>query len=191
MDLQYKIDLLSSKLSYLRKDREYCEAITKEAMGEFHSEFMRLISHLSEYQKELIYKFINESLGKPQDNKKDTIKSQQKEVPESIKKVFKEIAKKTHPDIVGEENSELFKKAQSAVDDGSYSEILDIAKELEIPPPKPTVEDVNILEKEAARVSKQIKKIKETYAWTWYHANDKDSVMERYIVKITKMCSGS
>ena len=88
-------------------------------------------------------------------------------------------------------NQELFKKAQSAVDDGSYSEILDIAKELEIPPPKPTVEDVNILEKEAARVSKQIKKIKETYAWTWYHANDKDSVMERYIVKITKMCSGS
>ena len=51
MRLEYEIDLLTSKLNYLRKDREYCQEITKEAMADFHAEFMRLISDLSKYQK--------------------------------------------------------------------------------------------------------------------------------------------
>lgn len=190
MRLEYEIDLLTSKLNYLRKDREYCQEITKEAMADFHAEFMRLISDLSKYQKELIYKFINESVAQPQPPLEE-VQSQKKEIPESIKKVFKEIAKKTHPDLVGESNTELFQKAQSAVDENSYSEILEIAKELEIPPPEPSIEDVKLLEKEISYINKEIKKIKETYAWTWYHSNNKDSVMERYIVKITNMCSRS
>ncbi len=191
MKLEHKIELLTSKLDYLRKNKEYCEEITKEAMIEFHAEFMKLISHLSKYQKELIYKFINQSVSNIPGPGKNKIKSQNKETPESVKKVFKEIAKKTHPDLVGEENSELFKKAQNAVDNASYSEILHIAKQLEIPPPEPTQNDVDLLEKEVTNINKDIKKIKETYAWTWYHASNRDSVMERYIAKITKMCSGS
>jgi hypothetical protein len=190
MKLEYKIDLLTSKLSYLRKDREYCQEVTKEAMTEFHAEFMRLISDLSKHQKELIYKFMNNNIAQPQ-NPLGEVESQNKETPESIKKVFKEIAKKTHPDLTGEENTELFQKAQNAVDTHSYSEILEIAEGLDIPPPEPTREDVRLLEREIISVNREIKKIKETYAWTWYHSSNKDSVMERYIVKITNMCAGA
>jgi len=189
MKLQYKINLLTSKLDYLRRDKEHCQEISKEAMAEFHAEFSRVISHLSEHQRDLIYGFIDKNLKSQKKHKE--IKSQNKEAPESIKKIFKEIAKKTHPDLTGEENSEIFQKAQSAVDEHSYSEILQIAKELDIPPPEPTEEDIRLLEKEVGLVSIQVRKIKETYAWTWYNASDRESVMERYVAKTTKMCSGS
>ena len=144
MKLQYKVDLLTNKLEYLRKEKEYCEELTREAMGEFHTEFMSLIAHLSETQKSLIYRFINERVTTPEERgeypEEDENKDREiikKETPEPIKKVFKQIAKKTHL--------------------------------------------CNVV----------LKSLKETYAWTWYHADSRDAVMERYIVKITQMCSRS
>ena len=198
MKLQYKVDLLTNKLEYLRKEKEYCDELTKEAMGEFHTEFMGIISHLSEMQKSLIYKFINNRVTTPEERgeypEEDENKDREvikKETPEPIKKVFKQIAKKTHPDIAGEEHNEIFQEAQSAVNDQSYSQILQIAKKLEIKTHEPTQRDVDLLETEVGEINTYLKNIKETYAWTWYHSDNRESVMERYIVKITKMCAGS
>ena len=104
MNLQFKIDLLTNKLEYLIKEKEYCETITKEAMVEFHAEFMTLISHLSEKQKKLIYKFINARVGEPEEEpileegadgqESRTMQPAKKETPEPIKKVFKETSKR-------------------------------------------------------------------------------------------------
>ncbi len=96
MKLEYKIDLLTSKLSYLRKDREYCQEVTKEAMTEFHAEFMRLISDLSKHQKELIYKFMNNNVAQPQNPLGRSGITKQRNT-RKYKKVFKEIAKKDPP----------------------------------------------------------------------------------------------
>tara|TARA_Y100000592_G_scaffold101181_1_gene186486 strand:- start:17046 stop:17642 length:597 start_codon:yes stop_codon:yes gene_type:complete len=198
MKLQYKVDLLTNKLEYLRKEKEYCEELTREAMGEFHTEFMSLIAHLSETQKSLIYRFINERVTTPEERgeypEEDENKDREiikKETPEPIKKVFKQIAKKTHPDVATAEQAEVFQKAQAAVEEESYSQILQIAKELEIKPHVPTQKDVDLLEKEVETINVVLKNLKETYAWTWYHADSRDAVMERYIVKITQMCSRS
>ena len=191
MRLEYKIDLLTSKLAYMRKDKNYCAEVLHEAKAEFYADFMQHISDLSEREKKLIYDFINKSAAIPDKNQTKGLETRKKETPDSIKKVFKEIAKKTHPDITDDDDDTIFKRAQRAVDEESYSDLLEIAKDLNISPPEPTEKDVKLLEEEVVSINKKMKEMKETYAWVWYHTCDRDAIMERYIVRISKMCAGT
>lgn len=92
-----------------------------------------------------------------------------KNTEEVSKKLFKEIAVKTHPDKIKENNSnEVFVKANKANKSKNFSELLSIAEDLNIDTTK-YLEDERLLELHCADITRKIREIKERIAWIWYH----------------------
>ena len=112
----------------------------------------------------------------------DTNKEAQKEedvIHPVIKKLFREIAKKTHPDIFADEYIEEFKKANIAQENNDWVALLVIANDLNIELPALT-EDVSKLIIEDIDQKKQfLEDRKDGLAWAW--ASSSDSSEDRRI----------
>jgi hypothetical protein len=82
-----------------------------------------------------------------------------------FKKVYKQIVKKLHPDVGGDE--EEFKKATTAVSEKNLEKLLDICDRhvilIEI-----NKEMIKLLEKQISETKDRIKKEKSTYSWMLY-----------------------
>lgn len=105
-------------------------------------------------------------------------------------KLFKSIARLTHPDTYGKNETpeqkkrkvDFFMKAQKAVKNKNWFEICQIALELGIELPEPTKKHLKYLEDESIRVKNRISYIISTYAWNWYTEEQKrDFYMRSYI----------
>ena len=85
-----------------------------------------------------------------------------------INDLFKEIAKKTHPDVSGDENED-FIEAKTALDENDFSKMLNVANALNIETPEPTFGMIQKLEKEVRVLEKSIDDVRETVIWVWHH----------------------
>lgn len=110
-----------------------------------------------------------------------------KEQPEGIKKIYRAIARKSHPDkMVGlpEEvvarKEDLFKDAKVAIEREDFLGLYDVARELGIELSEPEQGQIEMLKKTIAEINKQIKMMKETTAWQWH--KEKDSIKKEGIL---------
>ena len=84
------------------------------------------------------------------------------------KKLFKEIAKKTHPDLHDDgEKNQMFKRAVVAVETGDWYTIYDIASILDLDVPDPSKEHVAWLEQEIKKIQSTIENILTTFEWKY------------------------
>jgi hypothetical protein len=155
----YKLKKLKSQFVYLRDVLQENQYIYELALEKFYQDFTEPLSD-----------------EKVQKVKKDQNVQQVKE--KEILKLYHRIAGKTHPDkllhkdITEEEKEELesmYKIATEASVKNNYDDLVAIAIRLGF---DDVYESEDYLSKSIDKINDKIKKLKTTYAWVWYHADD-------------------
>ena len=155
----YKLKKLKSQFVYLRDVLQENQYIYELALEKFYQDFTEPLSD-----------------EKVQKVKKDQNVQQVKE--KEILKLYHRIAGKTHPDkllhkdISEEEREELesmYKIATEASVKNNYDDLVAIAVRLGF---EDIYESEDYLSKSIDKINDKIKKLKTTYAWVWYHADD-------------------
>jgi hypothetical protein len=107
------------------------------------------------------------------------------EIPDEIKALWKKIAVATHPDKTGgdPEKSELYRRAASAMADGSIDEIVAVAVELGMDLPEASTAAVTRLERVAGDLEGRLKNIENSVLWQWASAPQKkrDVILATYM----------
>ena len=99
---------------------------------------------------------------------------------EAFKKLWKQIALKTHPDRNGgdPELTEAYKTALEAWNKGEIETLIDVAVDLNIKIQDPSPEMMEALEKRASQMEEEIRKHESNVLWAWGHAaEDKQSLI--------------
>ncbi len=158
------------KLRYLQLELLETKIIYKNSLARFHKDF-------------------SQDMGKqPNDERTDT-KDPYEEIQtdiseDTIKKVYRKVAAKTHPDKGGDEQK--FKVAAKANKNKDFGALLEMADELEIDF-ELTNELIEEITKQCKAVINTITKIKTTTAWTWVHchSNEREG-LRQYILSTIK-----
>ena len=200
MSIKKKYRLVSAKLDILKTDLKITKELFQDAKREFSEEFM---THVVDDDNDPVVPPKKEEPESPGHVSKDRRKAKEdisdeeieKHVKEDrddeLKKIFKQIARKTHPDLLynksqfeRQRKEELFRDAKKAMEEDDYFELSRVANDLDISTPEPTEKHIRMLEATADRISKEIETIKNSVAWHWYNINDiNDRIryMNRYI----------
>jgi len=180
MNVKRRYRLISAKLEFVKKELEITKDIFVDAKMEFSEDFMKRVEIVDDHppqeqnkEEQEESQISNHRRETKQDiSDEDIEKHIKEEKDEELKKVFKKIARKTHPDL-------LYNKSEE-----DFFELSKIAKELGIEPPQPTKKHVKMMEKTVEKISGEIKTIKGTVAWVWYHEDDEErrlTFMKKYI----------
>jgi len=123
-------------------------------------------------------------------------KEKEEETPEDIvlKKLFRKIVFKSHPDRLGDEVSELervrivslYDQAVSAHDDKNWALMVVTAIKLDVELPEEAEEMVDKIEDEARELEEKIANETTGIAWQFYHATEeeKEQIVERYLAML-------
>jgi hypothetical protein len=205
------------ELKYLYVELEYHEDILKDAKEEFEKAFSEEAPKHGLYVEkpkqqeysnstELSTYLVDEDCEEyeepipeqgfriPQDSISDSEESVKDEDQEDFTKLFKLIARLTHPDTCGitdtpeQKKNKLvtFMKARKAVESKNWYEICQIALDLGIELPEPTKKHLKFLEDEVIRVKNRISHISSTYAWSWYTDEQKRDFFMRSYINLVK-----
>lgn len=90
------------------------------------------------------------------------------------KKLWKAIAKMTHPDVVGDdpEMTSLYKAAAAAAEKGKREELLDVSSELGVPLAEPHPTILDDAERRCVHYENLIRKVRASVAWQWKHTGE-------------------
>lgn len=124
------------------------------------------------------------------DTDDDTDDEETSVISNGIKKLFREIAKLTHPDKTQKMNNkkelnELYVRAKSAVESCDVYEILLICDRLDIEY-KIDVSEKDMLELNLNEKKKQIKEIESSFIWIWITSNteeEREDILNRFLNK--------
>ena len=118
-----------------------------------------------------------------------SIKNLQRQGEYDSKNLFRQIARKFHPDTLGlddprqEEYAEIFKKAANAIQEAKWGDLFDVAEQYNL-----DLDDydevISSLKIDIKRIKAEVKKKKETYAWMLYECGnnqDKDEIIKRFL----------
>lgn len=181
---------LTLKVEHLRLEIEDRE----EAMDDITKQFMDELSQVSDGAEEpqpapqpppqpvVVIEDRTEGDPTPQP---DFPTREDPEIPEEIKALWKKIAVATHPDKTGgdPEKSELYKRAATAMAEGSIDEIIAVAAELGMDLPEASTAAVTRLEKVAGDLEGRLKNIENSVLWQWASAPQKkrDVILAAYM----------
>lgn len=95
------------------------------------------------------------------------------DTPDELKKLYRSIAQKTHPDKVqDEELNEIFKLAAEAVEEENWMLLVELAGELRLDIDFLSDETIEIVEESIERNQKQISGIKNSFSYIWSKQKD-------------------
>ena len=180
------------KLEYQKCLMEYNFLLTdfnykNEVINEYTQDFYSLSSEKS---KEEIKEKKEEEIPKIKipETKKIEPKIKDSDLPtgskEKIKKIYREIARLTHPDKVGnDEHIETYIRAKDAYESNDLMELYLICGELNILV-DPDDQEIIVLKKLIEIKKEELKTIESSIIWKWIHSNDekvKDELMKQFI----------
>ena len=97
-----------------------------------------------------------------------------------VNDVFKKLSTKLHPDKKGGDK-ELFQRANKARQSNNISELLDLAREIEM-----SIEEsedmIPILKDKNTNIQQQIDGMEKSLAWQWYHMNKEERIKKDYLI---------
>jgi hypothetical protein len=136
----------------------------------------------------------NKEQQQSEDSKKDSINEEEKIIDSSkkekspkVKKLYREIVKKTHPDKdKTEKYIDLYKEATSAYEKNDITALIFICSKLdiEVDLEENDIETITLAIKEK---KKELHNIEMSYLWLWYNAKtqeQRDKVVELFISKM-------
>jgi len=173
---------LQKELDYWQSELEYIQEILSEwhyKFEEYHRQYC--VDHdidLAELNKQNS-KEVAQILPKPV---KKEVQFEDKTDEKHFKKIYKQLARKLHPDLGGDE--EEFKKVTTALHEKNFNKILDICSKHDII--IEMSEELNkIIEKQIKITKNKINMEKSTYSWNLYscgsNAKCKDKVIEKFL----------
>jgi len=201
--IKQEFDLRLLQLKYLKAKLEMNKGLAVDASTRFAEAFNGFIkNNLSKEDREVFEDITKKSMINNSKKRAEELSSSPPEetkepTPLSIKKIFRNIAKEAHPDKLikmgekeREEKEELFKTAKNAADKKNLSVLYEISEKLGAELPEPDSSQIIILDDEIEKLNKEMKEIKSTASWEWYHAEDKakEILMVRYIQFIYETC---
>ena len=164
--LELKRKKLQRQILYLRTELEETTFIFQDCLIEFEDEFRDYFKNQSN-----------------KDHKKVTTDPPEFNIPrEDVNVVFRMIAQKTHPDKLVKEDTlsstykekvDMYKEALGSVDNKDWSRVIEIAMELGIDVSDVKSDDSDYLNESIKGLTSKIKELQNTYAWIWYHTDDK------------------
>jgi len=182
---QKKFKKLRKELQYHQSELEYVE----EVLSEWHHKF-------EDYQREYCAEKDIDLAALNHDNAPKVEKIMEKGIApkkvhvdfkaikqdKQIKRLYKELARKLHPDAGGDEKE--FKALSQALSERNFEKILDICDKHDI---LFNVDDdlIKLLKKQISATKEKIKKEKSTYSWSLYSCEDnekcKQKVMKNFL----------
>ncbi len=169
--LELKRKKLQRQILYLRTELEETTFIFQDSLIEFEDEFRDYFKNQSN-----------------KDHKKVTTDPPEFDIPrEDVNIVFKKIAQKTHPDKLIKEDTlsstykekvDMYKEALGSVENKDWSRVIEIAMELGIDVSDVKNDDSDYLNESIKALTGKIEELKNTYAWIWYHAENKKNVKQ-------------
>lgn len=181
-----KLNKLIQEYSFLTIDYEY----KMEVVEENRQPFMENITEKRKQEEETITdepKNINEETKTETPKKKEAkIKDDvlDDETKGKIKKIFRDIVKKTHPDKIGsDEYLDIYISAKNAYEDNDLMELYHICGKIGIMV-DPDVQDMVLLEELIEMKRQEIKNIESSFIWTWLKTESeeqKDNLVSQFI----------
>ena len=102
-----------------------------------------------------------------------------------LRKLYRKIATKTHPDKTNNENtSKIFIEAASAYQENDLGKLIELSNEAKIEDLDLSKESILLLEKNVALLEKKIHTLKTTAAWIWYNSTcdkEKDKIIQNIL----------
>ena len=210
--IQAKYKKLLLELEFLYSDLEYHEDVREEAMREFQKSFCAYCEERGiNYQTDIITEeerevevsdpekviFRDEDGNASDEEMEKEIKELEKsDRPDEIRKLFKQIATKTHPDKFSNAkntekalNKQVFLQAKDAAEENNYFKLQQIAQRLGLDLPEIDPKRLKLMEKEAKRVKVRIERMQKTVAWVWFDQDcdeKRNNVMERYVTRLLR-----
>ena len=100
---------------------------------------------------------------------------------ENFSKIYKQIAKKTHPDKADVDDDETFKAAAKAYHDEDWGKLLEIADRLNCVPQGATKAMLTDMQQQILYLKKQSEVNIKKYAWLYYECDDDQECIENLI----------
>jgi predicted membrane GTPase involved in stress response len=179
---------LRKELQFYQSELEYVQEILKEEHHTFEK-FQRKyceennidLAKLNSENSEVVHTMIETNSTKkhaPVDFKAQKQKNQ-------MKKIYKQLVKKLHPDVGGDEKE--FKKVTTAMSQNNFEKILDICDEHAILI-KVDEETISLLKKQIKETKRKIDKQKSTYSWKLYSCEEntkcKNNVIKQFLKQL-------
>ncbi len=184
-----KIQRLLQEYNFLVSDDSY----KKEVIETYQKEFLEIIN---EKRKSIPSKPDEQSNSEKKEGS-STQESKKKglgldEVEESvknkIKKIYREIVKKTHPDKTNsEELVALYVRATEASDNNNLFELYLISATLNIPVELDEM-DISVLTELIEKKKKEIKGVEQSFIWLWVHAKsdtERDQLVNLFLSRFS------
>jgi len=163
---------IRQKLRYLQLELMETKIIYKNSMERFRVDFSKEIEP-------------DESVKQAQDTKDPYEEIQTDVSSDTMKKVYRKVANKVHPDKKGGDK-EKFQIASKANKNKDFGALLEMADELEIDI-ELSNELINEMTKQCTAVIQNITSMKTTTAWTWAHSKPQERESLRlYILETLK-----
>jgi len=162
IELQFKKLVL--KLKYLNAEHDEKNLDFDDFKQQFNEALSEEFQKMSSGDVDFFQTFVQGKM------KKQVQKAEKKPSyhPVMLKKLFRKIVMKTHPDKDGPKGYvDLYIRAKNAYAYNSWFELIDIATTLGIEVPDPTNKQIKWLESESKRMEKKLKTIEGTVAWIW------------------------
>jgi hypothetical protein len=189
-----KAKKLTLHYSYLILEKEEVD----EVCFEMEKEIRKIIKlkYPKEYEEIFGSKNPKQNLKKPPPQEyPDEVSENIEEVSENIevqksiknkdvKKLYRKIAEKTHPDKTGNnDRAEMFSNATKAYEQNNVGTLLNLAGALNIELTSLSPETVKLLENNIVLLSQEINTLKNTAAWA-FHSADSDEQKEKVILTV-------
>jgi len=192
MKKKLKFKKLLNEYRSLTYEKKYVEAILKDwnlifdiYYSEYCEKFAVNVENLNEKNSKKVDK-----LFKDQRALSKGIEKQQRKKEFDSKSLFRQIARKFHPDKIDtddprkSEYEEVFKKAANAIDNAKWGELFTVADEYDLDL-RDYDQVIECLRLDIKRVSKEIEGKKSTYAWLLYECEEdepcKQNVVKRFL----------
>ena len=102
-----------------------------------------------------------------------------------LRKLYRKIATKTHPDKTNNENtSKIFLEAASAYQENNLGKLIELSNEAKVEDFELSEESIFLLEKNIVSLERDINRLKNTAAWTWYNSTcnkEKDKIIQNIL----------
>lgn len=185
---QKKFKRLRKELQFLQSELEYVH----EVLHEWHQEFEDYqraycekknidLAKLNEKNR----KKINQIIPQPVKEETGLVRYDNAIQKNGFKKLYKQIARKLHPDLGGDEKE--FQEVQEAMQEKNFEKILDICDKHDILI-KIDKQMVKLLEEQIKETKAKISKEKSTYSWSLYscdgNQNCKDNVIKKFLKQL-------
>ncbi len=178
-----KLNKLIQEYNYLMIDFEY----KMEVVEEYRQPFMNDVAEKRKTEEpKPPPPPINENKNEEPKKKDPKIKDEvlDDETKGKIKKIFRDIVKKSHPDKIGsDEHLEIYISAKDAYEDNDLMELYRICGKLGISV-DPEVQDMLLLEELIEMKRQEIKNLESSFIWSWIKTEtqeQKDGLVNQFI----------